>query len=95
MTITLSLPYDLSPSQWAAAVDVFRGMDGWLGFNPADNTPQWYGRESDERYVWASVEPSGLLVEGNLDSDLWTGWLTVLCARLSLALGMEIRDAEM
>jgi hypothetical protein len=94
MTITLSMPYDLSASQWAAVDEVFRGMDGWLGYSPADNTPQWYGRESDERWVWASVEPSGLLVEGELDPDLWTAWLTDLCARLSLALGLEVRDAE-
>jgi hypothetical protein len=95
MTITLSLPYDLSREQWAAVGSVFQSMDGWLGYKQPDNTPQWYGDESAERFVWASVEPSGLLIEGNLEPSLWTGWISVLCSRLSLALQMEIRDTGM
>ena len=95
MTITLSLPYCLSYEQWTAVDGVFRGMDGWIGDKESDNTPQWFGNESSERFVWASVEPSGLLVEGNLDPAHWTGWIAVLCSRLSLALHMEIRDVEM
>jgi hypothetical protein len=94
MTITLSLPYDLTPEQWTAVDQVFRNMDGWLGYNPADNTPCWYGNESERRFVSASMEPSGLLIDGNLGIAEWTGWISVLCSRLSLALQMEIRDAE-
>jgi len=95
MTITLTLPYDLTREQWAVVDGVFQSMDGWLGYDQTANTPQWYGNESAERFVWASVEPSGLLVEGNLEPSLWAGWISVLCSRLSLALQMEIRDAEM
>jgi hypothetical protein len=95
MSITLSLPYDLSQEQWKIVDEVFSSLDGWLGYKPEDNTPQWYGPESSERFVWASIEPSGLLVEGNLDSTHWTGWISVLCARLSLQLGTEVCDAEM
>ncbi len=39
--------------------------------------------------------PSGLLLCGQVESSLWCSWLTVLCARLSLALGGEVYDAEM
>ena len=95
MSITLTLPYDLTAEQWAIVSEVYEGMDGWLGFNELDNTPQWYGQDGDEKYVWASVEPSGLLVEGNLPPDHWAGWISVLCARLSLKLGFEVRDAAM
>jgi hypothetical protein len=95
MTITLSLPSDLSPEQWSAVDEVFRSMDGWIGYRDTDNTPQWYGADSASRFVWASVEPSGLLVEGNLDAEHWTGWISVLCARLSLRLNVEVCDAEM
>jgi hypothetical protein len=94
-SITLSLPYNLTREQWGAVDEVFRSLDGWIGYTEEDNIPQWYGPESSERYVLASVEPSGLLIEGNLQPDHWTGWLTVLCARLSLRLNMEVRDAEM
>ncbi len=95
MPITLYLPYDLTKEQWSTVNDVFQSMDGWVGYDEADNTAQWYGKNSSERYVWASVEPSGLLVEGNLPAEHWTGWISVLCARLSLKLGIEVRDAEM
>lgn len=95
MTITLSLPYDLTEKQWKIVDEVFRSLDGWLGCKLDDNTPQWYGTVSSKQYVWASVEPSGLLVEGNLEQALWTGWISVLCARFSLRLGVEVRDAEM
>lgn len=94
MSITLSLPYDLTAEQWKVVNEVFEGMDGWIGATNGDNIPQWYGRDGDARFVWASVEPSGLLIEGNLPPDLWTGWISVLCARLSLKLGIEVRDAE-
>lgn len=95
MSITLSLPYDLSTQQWSIVNEVFESMDGWLGVDERDNTPQWYGKDGDERYVGASVEPSGLLVEGKLPPDHWTGWISVLSARLSLKLGIEVCDAEM
>ena len=95
VTITLLLPYDLSLDQWASMDRVFRSTDGWLGYRPEDNTPQWYGNKSAERFVWASVEPDGLLLEGNSEATLWTGWISVLCSRLSLALQMEGRDVEM
>jgi hypothetical protein len=95
MTITLSLPYDLTDEQWATVDEVFQSMDGWVGYSDTDHTPQWYGPEASNRYVWASLEPSGLLVEGNLDPSDWTGWISVLCARLSRRLNLEICDAEM
>lgn len=93
MTITLSLPYDLTDEQCAAVDEVYRSMDGWIGYASADGLPQWYGSESEERFVTASVEPSGLQIDGRLPPAEWTGWISVLCSRLSLALGMEIHDA--
>jgi hypothetical protein len=91
LEITLSLPYNLTDQQWKIVDEVYRSMDGWVGSGDA----QWYGSEGDPRYIWVSSEPSGLLVSGNLPERDWTGWLTVLCARLSLRLGFEVRDAEM
>jgi hypothetical protein len=90
-TITLNLPYDLSGSEAATILDVYRQMDGWI-----DNKdlPCWYGTEQDDRFIWASLEPSGLLLVGNVDERVWIGWITVLCAKLTLALGREIHDAE-
>lgn len=90
--ITLNLRYDIPESEWKTVSDIYSSMDGWIG---ADDLPQWYGSAEDSKYILASVEPGGIQFIGRMDAALWTSWLTVLCARLSLALGREIHDAEM
>jgi len=80
------------PNTTTISSSIYASMDGWL-----DNEygPAWFGREGDTRYIWASVEPSGIQFCGEVETPLWIGWLTVLCARMSLALGREVHDAEM
>jgi hypothetical protein len=97
MDITLSMPYDLKPDQWAVVDAVIRGMPGWKEYDASDNTPRWTVPFSGAGNITASVEPSGLVVyaEGDVPQDWWLGWLTMFCARLSLGLQMEVRDAEM
>lgn len=91
-SITLNVPYDLPEADWQKIAAVYKSMDGWL---ENEISPAWYGTDKDHRYIWASVEPSGLLIEGEIDPGLWTGWISVLCAKLTHALGREIHDAEM
>ena len=90
--ITLNIHHDLSEEEWAKIAAVYASMDGWLA---GAKSPAWYGQEGDARFIWASVEPGGIQLGGEVDASLWTGWLTVLCARLSLALGRAVHDAEM
>ena len=94
MDITLSLPYDLTTEQWKIVDEVYRSMDGWIGYD-TDNIPQWYGPDQSPRYICASVEPSALLVCGEVPEMLWIGWITKFCARPSLRLGFEVCDAAM
>jgi hypothetical protein len=91
-SITLNVPINLSSEDWQKVAAVYTTLDGWLGDT---DSPYWYGREGDARHIWASAEPSGLLFCGRVESGLWMGWVTVLCARLSLALGREVYDAGM
>ncbi|WP_116808196.1 hypothetical protein [Steroidobacter cummioxidans] len=90
-SITLNLPYDLTDAEWMKVLAVYRAMDGWV---EGQNLPCWFGPLDSSRFVAASVEPSGLLVEGNLEPELFRGWVTKLCARLTVALGREVYDAE-
>ena len=90
--ITINIRYDIPDNEWDIIGKVYRSMDGWLG---ADDLPRWFGYDNDPRNISASVEPGGILFSGQMEAGLWTAWLTVLCARLSLALGREIHDAEM
>jgi hypothetical protein len=90
-SITLNLPYDLTDSEWAKVLAVYRSMDGWL---EGQELPCWFGSLDSAQFVAASVEPSGLLIEGNLEPLLFRGWVTKLCAKLTAALGREVYDAE-
>ena len=94
MNITLSLPYDLTEQQWESVDRIFRAMNGWIGYATSDNTPQWFGTEGENSFICGSIEPSGLLLNAKLDTAQWIAWITVLCSRLTLELGIEIRDAE-
>jgi hypothetical protein len=91
-SITLNIRYDIPESEWKKIGDVYKTMDGWL---EGKELPSWYGTEEDPQHISASVEPGGINFSGKLETDLWTGWLTVLCARLTMALGREVHDAEM
>lgn len=64
-------------------------MDGWL-----EEHSSWFGPDGSERFIWASVEPSGLSVVGNIDPLLFRGWITKLREKLTSALGKEVYDAE-
>lgn len=70
---------------------VYKSMPGWL---ESDDLPRWFGTEDDETYVWASVEPGGVVLEGRMNAAAWEDWLTNLCERLSKALGRPVQDAE-
>lgn len=90
MTLNVN-PY-LSVEQWAKVGDVYRSMDGWI---EGTQMPCWYGSDEDAKHIWASVEPGGLVFGGNVEPDLWTAWMTVICARLTLTLGTPVHDATM
>jgi hypothetical protein len=90
-SITLNLPYELSESEWAKVQAVYESMDAWL---PGQEVPCWFGPLQGPQFLAASVEPSGLLLEANLDPLLFRGWVTKLCAKLTLVLGREVYDAE-
>jgi len=90
-SITLNLPYDLADADWAKVMEVYGSMDEWV---PNQPVPCWFGPLDGARYVAASVEPSGLLLAGNIDPLLFRGWVTKLCAKLTLALNREVYDAE-
>ncbi len=92
-SITLSLPYNLSKQQWIKVDRVYKNMYSWKGYDD-NKCPTWFGTETENQYLYASVEPSGLIVSGKIPDDIWVGWLIVLCSKLSLVLNMEICDVE-
>lgn len=90
-SITLNLPDSLSESDWTKVMAVYREMDGWV---EGQALPCWFGPLDGVQFVAASVEPSGLVISGNIDPLLFRGWVTKLCAKLTATLGREVYDAE-
>jgi hypothetical protein len=93
-SITLNLRYDLPQEAWVKIGEVYASMDGWIELEETE-MPCWFGREGDNSYVYASVEPSGLQVEGRLDDAVWLPWIAEFQARLTSVLGFEVCDAEL
>ena len=87
---TLNVPYDQPKADWDKVMRVYESMPGWL----AQGDQAWFGSESDPEWIWASVEPSGILFEAQMDDAPWSKWIGELCARLTSALGRPIHEAE-
>ncbi|MBF9002935.1 MULTISPECIES: hypothetical protein [Vibrio] len=90
-TIILNLPYDLSEQDNEKVTAVYSEMDGWQA---KTDFPCWFGTPNDAQYITVSSKPSGLVVIGKVNGLIWMGWITKLCAKLSIALNREIYDAE-
>jgi hypothetical protein len=58
---------------WDMLERICRALPGWQA-GSAD-LPRWYSAaEVQAPYLWASVEPPGLQVGGELDARLWREW---------------------
>ncbi len=90
--VTLNVRYDQPQEAWDAVMRVYESMPGWLG---AADLPRWYGTEDETQFVWASVEPGGIVFEAHMEPEQWETWIKVLCSRLSAALGRSVHDAEL
>jgi hypothetical protein len=93
-SITLNLPYNLPNSQLEKIGLVFESMEGWKGHDEY-NCPIWFGvPDKDQQWLWASWEPSGLLLGGELEPERLETWMNELQSRLSSALGSPVVDAD-
>lgn len=90
----------MTEPRWAALARVYASLPGFLGYSPVDGCPCWFGwprAEGGEKgapHLWASVEPGGLQVEGELPPDDWAAWDVAFMAAASEALGFPVRDVE-
>lgn len=89
-SITLNVRYDQPPADWDKVMKVYESMPGWC----SESDASWFGLEGDPEWIWASVEPSGVLFEAQMDDAAWSKWIGELCARLTTALDRPVRDAE-
>lgn len=92
--IRLNIRFDSPKEDWIKIEEVYRSMPGFKEVDDYCDYCCWFGTENDEEYISVQVEPSGLDFRARMESKDWVKWLTLLCSRLSLKLGREVKDAE-
>lgn len=74
-SVTFNIPHDLLPANWQALIEVYKAMPGWVDGTDRDGCPMWWPNGSTAGMIGASVEPSGLLMTGNVSHTTWERWI--------------------
>jgi len=93
-SVTLNIPYDLSPAGWETLVEVYKAMPGWVDGSARDGCPMWWPDGSAAGMIGASVEPSGLLITGDVSQITWQRWIAEFEHRATVAFGFFVHGAE-
>jgi hypothetical protein len=59
-------------AEWKRLAQIYSTLPGWA--DRGKDVPYWFGLEESPPFLWASVEPSGLLVHGMLSPEAWEHW---------------------
>ena len=57
---------------WDQLSEIYPTLPEWSGYG--NDATYWFGPEESPPFLWASVEPSGLLVHGMLSPEDWERW---------------------
>ena len=86
--VNLNIHYTAPDHVWAKIRQVYESMPYWAG---DENGPSWKGENID---LWASVEPSGIQIAGEMPDDIWKTWYSDIKSKLTETLGYEIGEPE-
>ena len=86
--INLNIHYTAPDDVWDKVGKVYESMQYWDGNT---NGPSWIGENIN---LWASVEPSGIQIAGDMPDDIWEIWYGELTRKRTEALGYEIGEPE-
>jgi hypothetical protein len=86
--VNLNIHYTAPDHVFDKIGKVYGSMPYWAG---DENGPNWKG---DNVALWASVEPSGIQIAGEMPEEIWDSWYAELKKKLTEALGYEIGEPE-
>jgi hypothetical protein len=99
--MVLNIRYDLPEEIWEKVIpEIYEKTEGWLGFATDNlgfsiNLPHWFSFNNNEKYVNASVEPSGLQFTGQMSDVEWERWKKQIKEIASQKLGFKIGEIEL
>ena len=95
----LNIWYHLPQSVWAKVPQVYAQMPGWKGVGKngfgEEGIPYWFGYDGDETTLCASVEPSGLLFTGYMDTEAFEEWIAAFKKNATEMLEFKVGDIEL
>lgn len=95
-TMNLNIRHDLPDRIWQETVPrIYGKMEGWIGFEFKSGLPCWFGYSEDEKHIYASVEPSGLLFEALMDDAEWESWKLKIKKIATQELGFKVGEFEL
>lgn len=78
--MNLNIRYDMLEGIWnKEMLEIYKEMNGWVGFATEDvefrkGLPHWFSFNENEKYICASIEPSGLHFLGLMEDEEWETW---------------------
>ncbi|WP_299437966.1 hypothetical protein [uncultured Aquimarina sp.] len=94
----MNIRYDLPKEVWEKIEIVYAQMPGWLGFGKdgegEEGIPYWFSFKEEEKYIVASIEPSGLQFEGYMDEEDWLSWKILFKKVATEVLGFKVGEIE-
>lgn len=88
--ICLNVHYSAPKEVWDIIEEVYRSMDYWHGYENG-GCPSWRGQNIN---LYASVEPGGIQINGEMPDEIWVKWYDDLKSKLSIKLGYDIGDPQ-
>ena len=89
----LNIRYDLPKAVWSRVPLIYEKMTGWIGFGK-NGIPYWFSYNKAEKFILASVEPSGLKFLANMELNEWTEWKTEFKKIATEVLGFKVGEIE-
>ncbi|PHQ80335.1 MAG: hypothetical protein COB66_05010 [Coxiella sp. (in: Bacteria)] len=91
--MNLNIRYDMSDDIWDKVINkTYPKTQGVKGVD--DGIPYWFSTHNDDKFLSASVEPSGLHIKGLMREDEWTIWKRKFKCIATEALRFKVGEIE-
>lgn len=98
--MNLNIRYDLPNEVWTKVSHLYSQLEGWKGLGKGgregeEGFPYWFGYEDDEKWISASVEPSGLCFIARMTDKEWEKWVKEIKQKATQILGFKVGEIEL